>query len=140
MAGSSDQAGEAMPSVTDLHCGDECIASPTWEQVRSRLIGLPDEKTVSISLDDGAWLIALHSVGTGYLVTGYGQGERDYFTVVDRTSGDEPVTAFDGGNENEHPRYAFVGERLALKVFKTFYLTGIRDGDAEWVRAEDAMY
>ena len=140
MVGSFGQAGNATPIVTELSCGEESIASPTWEQVKSLLIDLPDEKTVSISVGDDAWLIALHSASIGYLVTGNGQGERDYFTLIDRNLGDEPVTAFDGGNENEHPRYAFVGESLALKVFEIFYLTGNRDGDAEWVQAQDAMY
>jgi hypothetical protein len=87
-----------------------------------------------------AWLIVLRNAELGFLVTGCGIGEREYFTLIDRALGDDPVTAFDGGNTNDHPRHAFVSESLMLRAVAAFYETGQRDEGCEWVPDRDAMY
>lgn len=125
-----------MPRVTKFEYQD----APAWEVAEDRLLGLQDEEAISFHVDDDTWLIVLHAAGLGYRVTGCGIGERDYFTLIDRRLGDEPVTAFDGGNTNEYPRYSFVSEPLLLTALKTYYDTGQRDSDCEWVPERDSIY
>lgn len=114
--------------------------SLAWYEVQSRLIGLRDGGSSVLVADDDSGFVILRISEFGYLVTGCGIGERDYYTLIDRSLGDEPVTAFDGGDTRVFIRYVFVSEPVLLKAAKTYYLTGKRDGDCEWVRDEDAMY
>lgn len=44
------------------------------------------------------------------------------------------------GNTNEYPRYTFVSESVMLGALVTFYATGQRDNEYEWVPEEDAVY
>ena len=125
-----------MPGVTRVDHED----APTWELVKSRLLGMRDGDSLSLDVDDDTWLIVLHIAELGYLVSGCAKGERDYYALIERSLGDDPVTAFDGGNTNEYPRYAFVSEPLLLKATETYYLTGQRDDCCEWVLEEDAIY
>src|SRR4051794_36044003 len=101
--------------------------APVWEVAKVRLLGLQDGDTLSFGVDDDTWLIVLHIAAFGYLVTGCGVGELDYYTLIERVLGDEPVTAFDGGNTNTYPRYVFVSESLMLKAVERYYATGMRD-------------
>jgi hypothetical protein len=114
--------------------------APTWEVARLRLLGLQDGDSLSFEVEDDVWLIVLHISEFGYLVSGCGVSERDYYTLIDRTLGDEPVTAFDGGDTRVFVRYAFVSAPVMLKVVQTYYLTGERDRDCEWVSDKDATY
>ena len=129
-----------MATVDNLTRGDTNERDPTWEQVRTCLLGLRDEQTHPVDAGKDAWLIVLRSANHGYLVTGCGIGERDYFTLIDRTLGDDPVTAFDGGDTHEYPRHAFVSESLMLRAVAAYYETGQRDQRYEWVPDGDAMY
>ncbi len=125
-----------MPRVTRFDHQD----APTWAVVKTRLLAMPDGVCLTLAVDDDTSLIVLHVAVLGYLVTGCAEGDRDYFTLIERSLGDEPVTAFDGGNTNEYPRFAFVSELVLLKAVETFYLTGQRDDRCEWVLDKDAMY
>lgn len=129
-----------MPKVTRLTYGDGAEDTPSWERVRDCLLALGDEKSASVEVGGETWLIVLRSAPLGYLVTGLGEGEKDYFTLIERALGDDPVEVFDGGNLSDFPRYAFVSEPLMLKAVGTFYMTGERDRECEWVLAQDAMY
>jgi hypothetical protein len=128
--------GRPMPGVTRL----DNEAAPAWDVAQLRLLGLRDGESLSFDVDEDTWLIGLHISGFGYLVTGCGVGERDYFTLVERTLGDEPVTAFDGGDTRVFVRYAFVSAPIMLKAVETYYLTAERDRESEWVSDGDAMY
>jgi hypothetical protein len=112
----------------------------TWEEVQSRLLGLRDGESISLDADDESWLIVLRISEFGYLVTGCGIGERDYFTLIERSLGDEPVSAFDGGDTRIFVRYAFVSESVLLRVARTYFQTGERDRGYEWVLDGDAIY
>jgi hypothetical protein len=125
-----------MPRVIRL----EDQEAPPWEAAQDRLLKLKDGEGLTFRVDDDTWLIVLHVAGLGHLVTGCGEGDRDYFTLIERAFGDEPVTAFDGSNTSEYPRYAFVSEPLLLKALKTYYHSGRRDSECEWVLARDAIY
>lgn len=114
--------------------------APAWEVAKDRLLAMKDGNFLSFNVDDDTWLIVLHIAGLGYLVSGSGVGERDYYNLIERQLGDEPVTAFNGGNTNEYPRYSFVSEPLLLKALNTYYHTGQRDHELEWVPEEDAVY
>ena len=114
--------------------------APTWEEARSRLLELRDGDTLSFEVEDDTWPIVLHIAELGYLVSGCGEGERDYFTLIERNLGDEPVSAFDGGDTRVFARYAFVTAPLLLKALEIYYFTGQRDRECEWVPAEDALY
>jgi hypothetical protein len=127
---------ESMPQVTIV--GNEPPSS--WEAARLQLLGLPDGGSLSFGVDGSTWLIVLHISAFGYLVSGQGMGDRDYFTLIERSLGDDPVTAFDGGNMNDYPRYTFVSADLMLKAVKTYFHSGVRDGECEWVSEEDAVY
>jgi hypothetical protein len=125
-----------MPHVTRL--GNE--ESPTWDAVRSRLVGLTDGRSVSLDVDDDSFLIVLFVADLGYLVNGCAPGERDYFALVERGLGDDIVTAFDGGDTRTFPRHAFVSPALMLRVAERYYRTGERDPDCEWVDDRNATY
>lgn len=112
----------------------------SWEASRDRLLRLVDGSSLSLDVDNDTWLIVLHIAEFGYLVTGCGEGEKDYFTLIDRSLGDAPVSAFDGGNTNDYPRYVFVSEALLLKATEYYYRTGQRSPECEWVPDQDAMY
>lgn len=129
-----------MAKVNSIHCGEKTEPDPTWERVRACLLDLRDGGSASVDAGDDTWLIVLHIAELGYLVTGCGEGERDYFTLIERSLGDDPVTAFDGGNTNEYPRYSFVSKPVMLGALATFYATGQRDREYEWVPEEDAVY
>jgi hypothetical protein len=114
--------------------------APAWEAAQDRLLELKDGESLTFRVNDDTSLIVLHVADLGYLVTGCGEGDRDYFTLIERALGDEPVTAFDGGNTNEYPRFAFVSEPLLVKAVETYYYTGQRDSECDWVRDSDAVY
>jgi hypothetical protein len=114
--------------------------APSWEVAKTRLLALRDGESVSFAVDDDTWLIVLYIDAFGYLVTGCGQGELDYYTLVEPALGDEPVTAFDGGNTNIYPRYVFVSSPLLLKAVQTYYLTGTRDTSCDWIPDRDCVY
>jgi hypothetical protein len=114
--------------------------SPTWDVVRSRLVGLADGQSVSLYVDDETFLMVLFVADLGYLVTGGWSGERGYFALVERGLGDAIVTAFDGGNTREFPRYAFVSRPLMLRAAEWHFRTGERDAGCEWVDERDATY
>jgi hypothetical protein len=114
--------------------------APSWETAKARLLALADGESISLGVDEDTWLIVLHIDAFGYLVTGCGEGEKDYHTPIERASGDEPVTAFDGGNTNIYPRYVFVSAPLMLKAVQTYYFTGARDTSCDWVLDRDAVY
>jgi hypothetical protein len=118
----------------------ENATAPSWDVAKSRLLALPDGDTLSFGVDDDTWLIVLYIAALGYLVTGCGAGELNYYTLIERVLGDEPVTAFDGGNTNTYPRYVFVAESLMLKAVETYYITGMRDKSCDWVLDCDAVY
>jgi hypothetical protein len=130
----------------DIICDDQdpilrCGSDPTpWDVARLHLVGLKDSETVTLTAGQGAWLIVLFIADLGYLVTGSGKREKDYFTLIERSLGDDPVSAFDGGNMNEYPRHTFVSQPLMLKAAEVYYRTGQRDPNCEWVPAEDAVY
>ena len=125
-----------MPRVTKFDDQE----SPTWEVVRDRLLSMQDETGVTLEVDDETALIVYFFTSLGYFVSGCAVGDRDYFNLIERSLGDDPVTAFLGGDTNECPRHAFVSPSLLLKAVETYYLTGQRDSDCEWVPAEDAIY
>ncbi len=116
------------------------LEDPEWEQAKEILSGIPDGRTVSVDADDEHWLIVLHIAELGYLVTGSQEGDGDYFTLIDRSLGDDPVTAFDGGNTHEYPRFSFVDYPMMLQAVETFFRSGHRDKSFEWVPEEDAVY
>jgi immunity protein Imm1 of predicted polymorphic toxin system len=128
--------GTLMPRVTmfDDH------EAPTWEVVRDHLLSMQDEKGVTLAVDDETCLIVYYFSGLGYFVSGQAVGDRDYSNLIERSLGDEPVSAFLGGNTNECPRHAFVPSSTLLKAVETYYRTGQRDPDCEWVLAQDAIY
>jgi hypothetical protein len=132
--------GKTVPKVTRLTYGDNAEDAPTWERVKNCLLALRDEKSATVEVNDETWLIVLRSALFGYLVTGLSEGEKSYYTLIERTLGDEPVTVFDGGNLSDFPRHSFVSEPLMLKAVGMFYSTGERDRDCEWVPDRDAMY
>lgn len=114
--------------------------APSWEEVEQQFIGLKNNGFWSLSVDDNTAMVILLIAEFGYLVSGQAVGDIDFYTLIDSTLGDDPVTAFDGGNTNEYPRYAFVSTPLLLKAMKTYYFTGQRDETCEWVLSEDTMY
>lgn len=99
--------GEPEPGVVTLD-GQE---APPWEVAEGRLLDLRDGKSLSFETEGDAWLIVLHISAYGFFVTGCSKSDRDYFTLIERTLGDEPVTAFDGGDTRVFVRYAFVSQR-----------------------------
>lgn len=125
-----------MPGVTKL----ENESAPDWEIAQVRLIGLRDGESLSFEVDGDTWLNVLNISDYGYFVGGCGVGERDYFALVERILGDEPVTAFDGGDTRVFVRYTLVSAPTMLKAVRTYYLTGERDSESEWVPAEDSFY
>lgn len=125
-----------MPGVTRL---DNDLA-PGWEAAERRLTGLRDGESLSFGVDDDTWLVVLYISELGYLVTGCGVGERDYFTLIDRALGDAPVTAFDGGDTKVFVRHALVSSEIMLKAVKAYYLTGERDRGSDWVSDADFFY
>lgn len=128
--------GEPDPRVVALD-GEE---APSWEIAAHRLLELRSGESLSFETDGGDWLVVLHVADYGYFVTGCSKGDRGYFTLIERTLGDEPVTAFDGGDTRVFVRYAFVSRMLLLKAAETCYLTGERDRECEWVPELDAVY
>jgi hypothetical protein len=135
-----DDDGEPVSGVTTISTGQGTEDAPPWEEAERRLLELPDGGSISFDVGCGAFLIVLHIAEYGYLVTGYERGERDSFTLIERTLGDDPVTAFDGGDTRVFVRYAFVSQPLLLKALKTYYLTGKRDRECEWVPESEAVY
>lgn len=105
-----------------------------------RLLEMRNGGCLSFEAQGDAFLIVLHIAEYGYFVSGCERGEVDYFALIERARGDEPVTAFDGGDTRVFVRYAFVTQSLLLKVLKTYYLTGTRDRECEWVPESDAVY
>lgn len=126
-----------MPHVTLVGNNEP---APSWDEARSRLLALRDGEFFSLGVDGSTWLVILYIAELGYLVSGQGVGDRDYFTLIERGLGDEPVTAFDGGNLNEYPRHTFVSAPTLFKAARTYYSSGVRDSECEWVPAEDAVY
>ena len=125
-----------MPQVKKL----DNEAAPSWDIIKERMLKLPGSGSLTLSVDEDTWLIVLHISKLGYLVTGSGIGEKDYFTLVERSLGVDPVTAFDGGNLNEYPRHTFVSEPLLLKATEFYYHTGQRNPEYDWVPEEEAVY
>ena len=115
-------------------------AAPSWEVAKARLLALKDGEDLAFAVDDDNYLVVLYIAAFGYLVSGLGVGERQYHTLIERGLGDDPVTAFDGGNTNVYPRYVFVSNPLLLKALETYYFTGTRDKSCEWVLDRDAVY
>ncbi|QJW95833.1 hypothetical protein [Frigoriglobus tundricola] len=107
--------GEPVPGVVTLD-GQE---APPWEVAEARLLEMRDGESLSFETEGDAWLIVLHIAEYGYLISGCERGEVNYFTLVERARGDEPVTAFDGGDTRVFVRYAFVTQSLLLKALKT---------------------
>jgi hypothetical protein len=116
------------------------LQAPAWEVAKARLLALRDEESLSFGVDDDTWLVVLYIAALGYLVTGCAVGERDYYTLTEPALGDEPVTAFDGGDTHVYPRHVFVSASLLLKAVQTYYLTGTRDASCDWVSDRDAVY
>ncbi|QEL16460.1 Imm1 family immunity protein [Limnoglobus roseus] len=114
--------------------------SPTWERVQERLLALKHEKTLTLDVDDDTFLIVLFTEPVGYLVSGCGVGDKDWHTLIDRSLGDDIVTAFDGGDTRSFPRYVFVDAPLLLKAMETYYRTGERDRTCEWVETDQTFY
>ncbi len=132
---------DSVPRVTvvgNTVVGDQPASS--WEAARHQLLELQDGDSLSLGVDGDTWLIVLHISAFGYLVSGQGVGDRDYFTLIERSLGDDPVTAFDGGNMNDYPRFTFVSTGLMLKAVETYFHSGVRDGECEWVPEEDSVY
>jgi hypothetical protein len=131
---------DGMPSVVALSDGSGTQEAPTWEDAERRLLGLRDGGSLTCEVDGSTFLIVLRIVEYGYFVTGCERGEVDYFALIERVLGEEPVTAFDGGDTRVFVRYVFVSRPLLLKALKTYYLTGKRDRECEWVPEADAVY
>jgi hypothetical protein len=125
-----------MPAVTKI----DNEAAPPWEVARARLLSMQHEDGLCMDVDCDTWLIIYFFSGLGYFVTVCALGDRDYFNLIDRSLGDEPVTVFLGGDTNTCPRYAFVSAELVLKAGETFYRTAERDLECEWVPDKDAIY
>jgi hypothetical protein len=114
--------------------------APPWDIVKERMLRLPGSGSMTLSVDDDTWLIVLHISKLGYMVTGSGIGEKDYFTLIEPSLGVDPISAFDGGNINDYPRHTFVSEPLLLKATEFYYRTGQRNPECDWVPEEDAVY
>ena len=116
----SEFEGRAVPRVTKVDNEE----AQSWEAARHCLLGLRDGDALSLYVGDDAWLIVLFIAELGYLVTGCADGEKVYYNVIERSLGDDPVTAFDGGDTHDYPRYAFVSEPLMLKVTESYFQSG----------------
>ena len=114
--------------------------APPWEVVKTRLQQMQDGTFLTLAVDENTWIVVLYVAALGYLVCGCADGDRDYYVLIQRDLGDDPVTAFDGGNTNDYPRFAFVSESVLLRAAETYYLAGRRDNSCEWVLEKDARY
>jgi hypothetical protein len=121
-----------------IRCNHEDATS--WEVAKNRLSGLKDGESVTLDAGPDAFLIVLVIADLGYYVTGCGVREKDYFTLVERSLGDDPVTAFNGGDTNVYPRHTFVTQTLMLRAAQAYHQNGQRDPACEWVPEEDAVY
>jgi hypothetical protein len=101
---------------------------------------LTDGKSVTVDGNDDTWLIVMFFAERGYLVVGHASNDKEYFNLIDRRLGDDIVTAFDGGDTRQFPRYVFIGEPLLLKAVETFFWSGRRDETCEWVNDREATY
>ncbi len=129
-----------MSRVTTVECGNTQDIAPVWEAVKARLLGMRDGDFTSLWVNEDTCLIVLFIADLGWLVTGCEEGEKEYYSLIERSLGDDPVTAFDGGNMNNYPRFTFVSEQVLLKATKRYFLTGERDPGCEWVIEGDASY
>jgi hypothetical protein len=112
----------------------------SWEDAETQLLSLQDVDSVCFRVDDETCLIVLYIAAYGYYVVGSGEGELDYYALVERDLGDEPVTAFDGGNTNVYSRYVFVSLAAMLQALRTYYFTGTRDASCDWIDDRNTRY
>jgi hypothetical protein len=66
--------------------------------------------------------------------------DREYFNLIESGLGDEITEAYLAHELYSFPRYALVGQETLLRAARTFYETGQRDPNCEWVPERDAFY
>jgi hypothetical protein len=119
-----------MPAVHSLNDQSE----PRWEDVVVSLDEVkahPGDRCVSLRVDDDHSLIVYYT-DEGFLVTGLGVGDPDYYVLIDPALGDRHVNVWCAGNDMDRPQKVFVGEALALQAMKHFFETGKRDPALTW--------
>lgn len=127
-----------------LRSGDVETANPTEEQVSSMLDGLREASEFDRYLavdaaggDDGLTIYFVPNLG--FYVSGCGENESDYFTVVERPKRGDSVLAFVAGDEATYVRGAFISVHSAKRAAMHFLETGERAPDLTWWAADDVM-
>jgi hypothetical protein len=91
----------------------------------------PGDRYISLRVDDEHSLIVYYT-DEGFLVSGLGVGDPDYYVLIDPALGEQRVSVWCAGNDMTRPRKVFVGERIAMQAMKHFFDTGRRDPALVW--------
>jgi len=95
---------------------------------------------VSLEVGDDHWLIIEHVGDVGYFVCSSLPTDRNCFNLIDPGLGDAITEGWLALERYTFPRYALVGQEMMLKAARTFFETGVRDLNGEWVSGKDAFY
>jgi hypothetical protein len=119
--------------------------NPTWEEVERAVRSLSRHPTkddyVTLEVErlssdseivEESSLVAYFIDSYGYYVSGRGWGDKDYYTLINSSLGDESIRVWCGGDYMTRKRLAFVDVPTAIQSLKCFYDTGRRDNQLEW--------
>ena len=129
----------ANPFITDVEQGDKVLEVSEWDDLKQQLIqqgsGYGDE--IVLSGPNEALMIISSAGLEGYHVIARESDELGEQVLVDRTRGDEIVTAPIAGLDDTRPRFAFVDQETMLIAAEGFYRHGTRSSALSWADPRD---
>ena len=127
--------------VTAIRQNDKDLGVPDWDHLREQLIqqgsGSGDE--IVLTGPNEALMIVSCAEPNNYYVIARQSDELGEKVLVDRTKGDEPITAPIAGLFDTYPRFAFVDQRTMLKAAEDFYRNGLRSPSLSWADPRDIL-
>ena len=127
------------PFVTDVDQGDKVLEVSEWEDLKQHLMqqGSGYGEEIMLTGPNEALMIVSCAGPEGYFVIARQSGELGELVLVDRTKGDELVTAPIAGLPDTRPRCAFVDQETMLTAAEGFYRHGTRSSALSWADPRD---
>lgn len=119
-----------MPKVSEMNGKND----PSWSDVIQLLDVVtdhPGDKYMSLSIDEEHSLVVYYT-DRGFLITGWGMDDHDFYVLIDPSKTNEKVTVWCAGDDMVRPNKVFVPEDIALKAVKSYFETGQRDRELHW--------
>ena len=127
------------PFVTDVDQGDNVLHVSEWDDLKQHLMGQGSGYGQEIALTgpNQALMIISCAGPEGYHVIARQSDELGELILVDRTRGDQLVTAPIAGLRDTRPRCAFVDQGMMLRAAEEFYRHGSRSSALVWADPRD---